>query len=201
MNDAVLSPVFWGVPSVVTPGVVRVRASAPGFRLWTRELLVGERARVAVTISLEPEEPQIIRSFADAPNGTARQPLVVSTPRRTSTTEQEEGPNWGPWIVGGTGAAVLLSSLVFQALRGGVIEQCRVGSASEDVFCRTQELVDAGNLHQSLMYTTIGVGGAALVAGALWFAVLRADSGPRRGVVVRAFPVTGVGSFGVGVQM
>ena len=124
---------------------------------------------------------------ASVPVGPAspapRAALDASPPR----SDSPRGVNVGPWIVGGVGLASLSLSLVFVGLRADAL-------SSRDARCQNRApctlatpaevsaAVDAQERaaeHSTAVNVTLAVGGAALAASAVWFALDLTRRSPR----------------------
>ncbi len=168
----------WGAARVVTPGAVRVTATAPGYRLFVREVEVGAGATEPVVISLER-----------APTGVAREPAATSTvgSRRgpsvdpaTMNRQMIRGDDLrssrggrvgaGPFVLFGAGAVSLGLGVVFFVVRNAASDEYL--SQCDDFGCpeSARSGYDRAVTFNTLTNVALGVGAAAVVGGVVWFA-------------------------------
>lgn len=118
------------------------------------------------------------------PASPAPRAALDASPQRS---DSPRGVNVGPWIVGGVGLASLSLSLVFVGLRADAL-------SSRDARCQNRApctlatpaevsaAVDAQERaaeHSTAINVTLAVGGAALAASAVWFALDLTRRSPR----------------------
>lgn len=191
-----LHEAFFGVPYVVTPGNVVVEASAQGRPTFRREVHVEAGSTVEVPLDLGAAEPStsgqspLPLPITSAPGG-ATAPSTPSTP----ATAHAQGPGFLPFVVIGTGAAALGTSLVFFVLSNsalGELDQfCSPPDATGIRHCdNTPEArgrLDTANTFGTVSLVTF-VSGAALVGGGVLWALLgsrgttHSEHGPRIGL-------------------
>lgn len=184
-----LVPALWSVPYPALPGIVTVEANA-GAMTFRREmtLAAGRTETVVIALTTPPvvATPPIVPPVVDPP-----QPVVEPAPApvlRTSAPVTEapptheapapRGPGAAPWIVAGTGVAVLGAGLVFFLMRNGAIDE-RDAACAPDTECSDNAFTTAQGHHdRAVTYNTVsnvalGVGAAAVVGGAVWYFVAR----------------------------
>lgn len=138
------------VPRVVMPGQVTVDASAEGRTAFRRTLRVDAGAVAEVVIEL---------------------PRSLTTP----TTVAGRGPGAGPWVLAGLGVASFAAAGVLYALAGSARDD-------RDARCPTDCYPDAQDhdaRYRDMLTGTnvaIGVGGALLAGGAIWYVIARVSS-------------------------
>ncbi len=172
----------------------------PAYHDWSRyadacrALVVELEARARADVSAERERAEQVTVPAVVPPAPA--PVVPVT--RVSVTPVA-APWWraagaGPWVTVGVGAASLVTAGVFFALRGGALaardEACgsAMGAcavATDQALATATEAQGDAHTFNTLGNVTLAVGGAALVGGALWWALGRPNrSSPQLQAVV-----------------
>lgn len=147
-----------GVEVPVDPGPHTLMAKAPGKRPFSETVTVNEEESRTVTVtlaSLGSDEPEATESGSVTPAA-------------------EEGPRYGvvPYVLGGVGAAGLVASGVFFALHrssvSGLDERCPNQDCSDLSGAERQQAqqdLDAARSREVVMWSTLGVGVAALGTG------------------------------------
>jgi hypothetical protein len=123
-------------------------------------------------------------SVAVSPASPAPRAALDVTPPRS---DSHRGVTLGPWIVGGVGVASLSLSLVFVGLRADALSSrdarcqgrapCTL-STPEEVSAAVEARERAAE-HSTAVNVSLAVGGAALAASAVWFALDHARRSPR----------------------
>lgn len=132
---------LYGRPYFVSPGLVRIEASAPGYLPYQHELEVEAKEEVTLMVSLPPE-PSTLQALqrpviGDSTVGEAlnsqliatREPVVVSP-----TAENRTAPSVAPYLLLGAGAASLGTSVVFLVLRNNALSAPRETMRRTDHF-------------------------------------------------------------------
>jgi hypothetical protein len=183
LNQRPLARTDWGVAREVVPGyfVVEARASE-GRRFHVGfDVFAGGAETVRVVFETRPPAVTVV-----APPRVA--PVAVAGLERRSA-----GP--GPWAVMGVGTASLVASGVFFTLRAAALSDrdAACGTPAGDCTPATDVALAAATSAQrdahtfnALFNVTLGVGSAAVVGGALWWALGRSTRAPavRHTVVV-----------------
>lgn len=200
VGDESVSEALWGVARPVRPGQARVEASQGGRVVFTREVTVsaGQEATVEVSVAPEPAAAPTPTPVVQAPAQPASTATNVDVrPAPTPRPETRSGgPGAGPWVVAGTGVALIALGGVFWALREGAVGNCTV--ESDAIACPTAE--DATRAEGAAgmgiaANVSIGVGIAAVAGGALWWVLGR--SRERSGATVSVSPMSGGAALGV----
>lgn len=172
VRSAELPPPFFGAPYPVTPGAVRVDASAPGFQPFQREVQVAAGRTETVEVTLSPE-PAVTPPPPPAPR--PRPPA----PPHPAAHRAAPSPSVGPWVVAGGGVAALALGGLFYGLalsaRDARDDDCtpRCSPASQTYDDRYAGFLTATNV-------ALGVGAAAVIGGATWYLVSRLRRDPTR---------------------
>jgi hypothetical protein len=159
-----LPATLYGVPYPVVPGAVVVEASAPGRLPFRREVQVTASETSSVDVHLDAAPVVVATPIVVAPRVRAAPP--VEAPSR--------GVGVGPWIVAGTGAAVMVLGGVFYG-RALNERSDRDAACDHGVDCRPEAQTHDERYASYLTATNIalGVGAAAVAGGATWFLVSR----------------------------
>ncbi len=165
VNGHVLPEALYGKPYLLSPGNIRVEASAPAHLPFTRELVVaaGEEGTVTVSMTRDFGGPQVVQ----APE--KREPMVVSTAPEEKSSFREIGP----YVVLGTGAASLGASVLFLILKNGAVNdlEAQCGGPNHTICPDTpavHSLKDKASTDNLLTNVTLVVGAAAVVGGGIW---------------------------------
>jgi hypothetical protein len=182
-----LNEAFYGVPYVVTPGTVRVEATAPGQAAFARDVAVSVGGVAEVSVALAPG------------SGAAQRPPSLV----------------GPIVLITVGGASLAASIAFFVLRGNAlagldafcspadamgVRNCDATDAARDTFA-------AASTHNALAFTTLAVGGAAVAGGVAWLVAATRPRGESRGgssarMRWHVAPLVGGGAvFGIGGRL
>lgn len=162
----------WGRAITRGAGSVVVEAEAPGRRRFRREINLRAGVTERVAIALPAAE-------SSAPS--------VATPEVPAQPETRSGPGAGPWVLVGVGAASLVASGVFFALRGGAISDRDTLCESSSGDCVTSDASAATRASDAqsnavtfntVSMVTLGVGAAAVAGGLIWWLAGR-GSAPR----------------------
>jgi tetratricopeptide (TPR) repeat protein len=163
-NGVRLAEGAWGEALPVDPGVVEVRAEAPGFIAWTGsvEIKLSEASRIAIP-RLEPQPvvvtPEPIRQ-QEAPSWSTRKTLAVAT--------------------GGAGLAALATGAYFGvlALEGKRASDAACPAVNGELRCSDAgaSAMDEANSRAWVANIGIGVGVAAIAAAAYLFLSDRRES-------------------------
>ncbi|MGK3967317.1 hypothetical protein WMF38_24480 [Sorangium sp. So ce118] len=196
-----------GTPIPIDPGSHQVEATASGYTVWSTTVQVGENADLK-TIAIPKLQPAPAAAATAGPQGPAAGSGVGN-----GGSAGGGGLRTAGFVIGGAGAAVLGVGAVFGILAAG-----QASDAEDDpTLCpgkqcspRGREEIDAAETKALVSTIGIGVGVAALGAGA----ILVLTSGPsttegapaagvRRGspggVQARVVPLIGADGGGVGV--
>jgi hypothetical protein len=180
---AALPDALWGVPYVVTPGLVAIDATVPGRPTFHRDVQIDAANTVNVPISFEGVVAPAGTGTAVVPAGAAeaQQPAEGQQARQEAPQDQTtrtSGPGVGPWITVGAGAVVLGLSGVFFALRGASLADanrgCDASGCPESNFPAYQRAIT----YNVLTGVSFGVGLAAVAGGVLWYVLARPRGNP-----------------------
>lgn len=164
----------------VTPGEVRVTASAPGFEPFDTSVTLteGARGRVALRLVRTPPAvappapaptPQADRAVAAAP----LPPAPLAPPSRRAASR---APGAGPWLLGG-------GALVAGALAGVFYGLALTARGERDAACDATGCLPSSRESDARYGDQLMVGNAAVIAGAsllvgaaVWYVVARVSS-------------------------
>jgi hypothetical protein len=147
-----------GVEVPVDPGPHTLSAKAPGKRPFSETVTVNEEEARTVTVTLAPldsDEPEPQRPGSAPPEG-------------------EQGPRYGvvPYVLGGVGTVGLVASGVFFALHRSSVSALDERCPNQDCSAlsggerdQAQQDLDAARSREILMWSSLGVGVAALGTG------------------------------------
>lgn len=186
VGETTLTPTLYGLPYVVSAGVVEVTARAPGYRMFARRVSIDRGESVTVEITLERSE-----STQQNPRERTGPLLPPPPPPRTA------GP--GPWVLMGLGGAGLVAGGVLWGLSasaaGALNSECPMGTTLR--LCPSTVNIDErvnGVNGLALGAVIAGSAGAALtLGGALWFALAPRGPGRRESVGPVAFAIMPTG--------
>lgn len=174
----VIVPALYGVASPVMPGAIVVRAEAPGFAAFTRELVVreGEVASIDVTLTAvaPPVTPPVAPPVAPLVAVTVAPP-ILAPPAVTPPSPPRASPGAGPWILGGAAIAGFGVAAVFYGLAMGARADRDALCPQPEQRCPSQADVDDGRYADWLTGTNVAlsVGAAAAVGAAVWIVAWR----------------------------
>jgi hypothetical protein len=186
----------WGTAVPVDPGPHRVEASAAGKRPWSTNVEIGPKASIAVTVPpLEngPEKAQP-ETAIHPPTPTSPTPsLGLSAQPTAESGEPIANGSWStPKTIGiavaGVGVAGLVVGTVFalsaKSKNDSALAICvdNPGMCPVDDVARHDSLVDSARSARTGAYVGFGVGGAALVAGAVVFLTAPAKTNASTGI-------------------
>lgn len=182
----------WGRTITRGAGSVVVEAEAPGRRRFRREINLRAGVTERVAIALPATE-------SSAPS--------VATPELPTQPETRSGPGAGPWVLVGVGAASLIASGVFFALRGGALSDrdalCESSSgdcvtSDPGAAARAQNAQSDAVTFNTVSMVTLGVGAAAVAGGLIWWLAGRGSSRSERPRAALMFvPSASGGVFGI----
>lgn len=174
VGERVIVPALYGVASPVMPGAIVVRAEAPGFEAFTRELVVreGEVATVDVTLTAivaPPVTPPV------APIVEPIVPPIVAPVEVTPPASTRTSPGAGPWIVGGAAIAGFGVAAVFYGLAMGARADRDALCPQPEQPCPSQADAYDGRYADWLTGTNVAlsIGAAAAVGAAVWIVTWR----------------------------
>ncbi len=182
-------------------GRILIDASARGRRPYHREITLIAGRTETVDVQLVP--------LAERPNESlANEPRVApgGTPR-VREGSSSRGAGAGPWVVVGLGAASLAAAGVFFALRQGALADrnsvcgnendgdCPVTTSAAVV--RANAFQDDAHTFNTMTNVAIGVGGAALAGGLVWWLLGRNSQSEGGTVSATLAPREDGATFGV----
>jgi hypothetical protein len=182
-----------GTELPVNPGPHTVEAQARGFRPFARTVDVSEKDRRDVEVVLQslpppPPEPRAVAAVAPTPSPS---PAAATKPAPKSATT-----NYLPLVLGGLGAASLITSGVFYALRANAMSTLD-GACPSRTNCppEMQSTYDHGKTYTVVANVTLGVGLVSLGAAAALYLL-----GGSKGEPATASFVVEPWATGTGVQ-
>ncbi len=165
-----------GVEVPVDPGPHTLAARAPGRQPFSETITIAEEETLTVSVSLSSLE------------SAAAAPVLPSEPGVPGPAAEAE-PRYGvlPYVLGGVGAAGVIASGVFFVLHknsvGGLEERCPGHDCSTLPAVERERArgdYDSARTQEVVMWTTLGVGAAALGAGVALYLL---DKKPTRELV------------------
>ena len=167
INGHVVPETLYGKFYMLTPGNVRVEASAPGYLPFKRELVVGAGEEGTVTVAMSRDlgpPPPVVQ----APEPS--QPVAVSA---APAQEKSSFREIGPYVVVGTGAVSLGLSAIFLIVRNGAVNDldAKCGGPDHTICPDTPEvhsLKNKASTYNTLTNVALGVGATALIGGGAW---------------------------------
>jgi len=196
------------VDRLTDPGFHKVEASAPGYATATSVVTVGEGGKGQASLKLEPAQASTApptapgaTPAASAPAAAAAPPPAWSAGPAPTPGADEGGPSRvGPIVLLAVGGAGLIVGGVFGGLaigkKSSLDSACQPKSACP---ASSQGDIDALNTDATVATVGFAVGGAAVVAGGIWFFAggrsKPKPAAPSARLVVR--PYIGPGSAGV----
>lgn len=177
VGDEEVPPSVWGVPYVSSPGTVRIEAVAEGYEPFARSFEVRAGETTTVSIALDPA-----RATASAPT------LPSTDARREGATVR--GPGAGPWVLIGTGGAMVVASAALAGVVAIDVGYCDAQpDASIPIEQRGCTAAQAAERQPRVTGAAISAwalgatGLAAVAAGALWRALAPGSSSARERAV------------------
>ncbi len=166
VNGHLLPEPLYGKQYLLSPGNIRVEASAPGRVPFDRELAVAAGEEGTVTVLLPAE---VAATPPAQPPVTREAPVVSATPEQEKSKFREIGP----YVVLGTGAASLGASVIFLVLRNSAVNdlEAKCGGPNHTVCPDTPDvrsLKNKASTDNTLTNVTLGIGAAALIGGGAW---------------------------------
>jgi hypothetical protein len=152
-----------------------VEASAPGYATATSVVTVGEGGKGQASLKLEPAQASTAAAAAapaaSAPDAAAAPPPAWSASPAPAPGADEGGPSRvGPIVLLAVGGAGLIVGGVFGGLalgkKSSLDSACQPKSACP---ASSQGDIDALNTDATIATVGFAVGGAAVVAGGIWF--------------------------------
>jgi hypothetical protein len=179
----------------LAPGKHRVLLTLRGYADTEQEFELAATEPLDVSLRLEAAKPGVVASPAPSENATAAPPAAagvapVAPVAPVSTEARGLGP-W-PWITLGAGAAALGGSLAFELMRRSAEDDAK----HDPTQLGFQESVDRMQSRKTTARVLLGIGGAAVVTGAVLVFVDRKSRAPR--TQVGLFCVPGECSFSAG---
>jgi hypothetical protein len=177
INERVVATTPLAQPLRVAAGTVIIEVSSERFVSQRRTIEIAPRAlsREAFTMVARSASSESAQSEPRREERTAAGPIVAP-----QSPPPPRALRWmGPTVVGGVGAAVLVSSAVFAALRGVALGQCPYDEARMGLACTTDETfaaASAGPTWTTATNVTLVAGGALLLSGGAWLAINAASS-------------------------
>ena len=183
-NGIEIPQALLGQPIPVDPGTTTIRVKAPGYKDFLEESVVGEGQALKVDIVLTRDHPVGEPITAPSNAKPAGQDQGSSEPDTANTT-------W-PWIVGGTGIAVLAIGIGFAIdygiVRGELNETCPEGRCSGISAADASSLLDRWDRDVVGLALGGGLGAALIISGAVGLATLPSSS-PNTATTLAVTPV------------
>lgn len=177
VNDDDIPEAEWGTTREVVAGRLVIDATASGRTPFHQVITLVAGRTETVDVRLDPI------AAASSPERPARRVIepVVTPP--VEDQQPSRGAGAGPWVVMGLGAASFAAAGVFFALREGALSDrdaaCGVSDTdacpltSGPAFDRAVGYQNDAHTFNTLTNVAIGVGGAALAGGFVWWLVGR----------------------------
>ena len=169
---------LWGVPYPVMPGAITVEANADT-GTFRREVSVaaGQEAQVTVELTPSPTPPPITptdpntTTGASSVSGASPSPLTTTSPPPPPPPPPPPaaGPGAGPWVLVGSGGAAAGAGLALYLIGYDIFDGLQ---AIPDDTTRRPEY-DRGVAFAVSGDVLMGVGGAAVAGGLLWYFLAR----------------------------
>lgn len=179
LQDGVpLNPALFGSSVPMDPGTHTLIAEAPGYETWKHEFVITEGSR---TTSVEV--PALVpKPITEEPAPVAQQlPASESTPEAQPTQARESGASasshTASWVLMGTGLAFVGAGVGFGIHAKNLDD--RAAKDCEGARCATHDAEGlSDDAQQAALLSNIGygVGGAALITGAILLLVNGEDS-------------------------
>lgn len=163
--------------SVTNPAAVMAECQALVNRLSPRVVASPAREPTRVAPPVEPQRERPRQRTTVTPILEARTPPSEEAPRT--------GPGAGPWVVMGLGAASFAGAGAFFALRNDAMSErdalCRSSQGPCDLptanaLRLADDAQESARTYNTLINVALGVGGAAVAGGLLWFILGRSGS-------------------------
>ncbi|MCU0684983.1 MAG: CDC27 family protein [Polyangiaceae bacterium] len=184
LNDTELGSASFGQPITLNPGGHVLKVSEGG---TTEEQIVVMIEGETKTVVLHP------------PKKPPPPPAAAPAPQAPPPPEAEPGPNWLPWALVGTGAASLIASGVFVALRqqrlGDLDDQC---SNANTCPASARTTYDDGKRFTLLANVTGAVGVAAVGTGVVLLLVQPKEKSAAQPSSTSLRLQVGLGTVGLG---
>jgi hypothetical protein len=194
-DDAPVDGAVLGTAIPVDPGKHVVSAAAPGKRLWTTTVLVGEHAdHVTVSVPILPDEPNATAELSPSPS-VAPAPVAaasVEAPNKALGTQRILGI-----VAAGVGVVGIAVGTVF-GLQAGSRWSDAKQSCDPYPYCGEEGQRLAHDAKRSGTISTLAfvVGGVGLAGGAaLWFTAPRRSPERQTALLVGPGSLQLVGSF------
>jgi hypothetical protein len=189
VQGAELAAGQWGVAQAALPGATTVVASAPTGSFESRVMLDAGGAST-VDVVLTPRRAPEVTPEPQATRGPASNWLL------------ERGGGAAPWIVLGTGGALLATSVVFFVLRSGARDDrdalCRVSVCSADDLRAQADYDQSARNYSIVANVTLGAGIVAAAAGTAWILIARRSARPSSALRWQLAPTRDGLSLGLG---
>src|ERR1700687_1571847 len=207
IDGQVVPESFYGRAYTVSPGAVRVAASAPGHLRFQSELQVAAQQVVTLTVAL-PEEPGTPRPVARSSGGEATvvpaQSFQPAAGHEVTVVSGGAPRPVGAYVVLGAGAASLGASAAFLILRNNAFNKLDAQCGGQNhSFCTdtadVRSLKSKASTYNVLTDVALGVGSAAVVGGAIWlfYEKARGARAPRQ-AELQITPTQGGAMVGIG---
>ena len=165
-DGVVVEPASYGSKVPVDPGKVVISASAPGHESLSFEITLSESVDQRVTVPSLKKLPE-----------SSGAPPAAQRPGEARTA-QESGSNPWPWVVGGIGAAALVTGGVFGAMALSSDSTAKEQCDQRTTDCPDEAVETAERRDREAMVSTIGVGVGLVGIGVA--AIWALGSPPRR---------------------
>jgi len=183
-----------GTPMAVDTGGHAIEAEARGYEKFEKTFEVVEKQQLTIDVDLVPvpatEAPDKASPAADAPGDQGLAPAP----------EAKKHTNLLPYVIGGVGAASLVTSGVFFILRQGAISKLDDACGQDRSHCPSsmQGTESSGRTYSVISLATLVVGVAGVgTAGALFLMGDGSGKGPEAAFTTSA-PLADVGASFVG---
>lgn len=205
-DDQEVGRAAWGTAVPIDPGEHTIRVTATGKEPWSQQITVPANSKVfSVTVPALVDLP-VATAPKDAPPTETAPTEVGAEPRQRSGNSQKVAA----YIVGGVGVAALATGTVFMVQsrqsNSEALKLCRwIPEGETEETCETpaegeklEELQGDAKSQQTIALIGFGVGGAALITGAVLY--FTADDGAPSDTALNVAPLWTAGGWGASVS-
>jgi hypothetical protein len=159
-------------PFVVTPGHIKVEATADGYEKFTQEIEVAPGASVAIDAVLQAIPPKVVALPPAQPKISAVMPSKLAAPVVAAKVSPAKYSPW-QWVTLGTGAAMVITGGVLTGLASkdrAKVDDAKtlsIGSSNLSGMTRADvlSLLSSADKMSNASIAMYSIGGAAIVTG------------------------------------